>query len=400
MALNVVQFYKINPRLPFQFKTKWYTSLVDDDGLTYCVKSINLPKMEIENNAGFSFFGNAMKSIPTYNPGARKIEITFEENDNMLVSTFIDKLVDSSFSRNPYYITIQIIQFDEHFQHNTTKGYVCHLSSYEEPSFKRDGQAQPVDISAVFIVDAVIPNFIEANAVKGTIIKNGSPAYNPKMKSLIVDEQNQKFEFGNFKFSNDNDKTKTKKYNSGDSYKDFKVDDIETKAALEHFRNDNFSNISEENVRAVQTENAKRMETAYNKFKAKLLEKGYNVGISTYNDANHATGVGSVKGSHLLGSKIDLLFYDPKKPNTRLLPQNMSKEDIDFILQAAQEAGFVANWERNSKEQISGWGDFVLANAQTITSQNEIKEIKTVSWTGERTVVDSTDTKNRQEIGK
>ena len=399
MALNVVQFYKLKPRLPFQFKTKWYTSLVDDDGLTYCVKSINLPKMEIENNIGFSFFGNAIKSVPTYSPGARKLEITFEENDYMLVSTFIDSLVHNSYSRNPYYITIQITQFDTHFQRNSTKGYVCHLSSYEEPSFKRDGQAQPIDISAVFIVDTVIPNFTEADVVKGTIIKNGSPAYNPKMKSLIVDEQNQKFEFGNFKFGND-DKPKTKKYNSGDSYKDFKVNDMETKAALEHFRDDNFSNISEENVRAVQIENAKRMETAYNKFKAKLLEKGYNVGISTYNDANHVTGVGSVKGSHLLGSKIDLLFFDPKNPKARLLPQNMSKEDIDFILQAAHEAGFVANWERNSKEQISGWGDFVLANAQTITSNNEIKEIKTSTWTGERTVVDSTDTKNRQEIGK
>lgn len=203
MALNVVQFYKINPRLPFQFKTKWYTSLVDDDGLTYCVKSINLPKMEIENNAGFSFFGNAIKSIPTYNPGARKIEITFEENDNMLVSTFIDKLVDASFSRNPYYITIQITQFDEHFQHSTTKGYVCHLSNYEEPSFKRDGQAQPIDISATFIIDTVIPNFTDANAVSGTIIKHGSPQYNPEMSSLVIDNQNVKFEFGNFKFSND-----------------------------------------------------------------------------------------------------------------------------------------------------------------------------------------------------
>lgn len=398
MALNVVQFYKINPRLPFQFKTKWYTSLVDDDGLTYCVKSINLPKMEIENNAGFSFFGNAIKSIPTYNPGARKIEITFEENDNMLVSTFIDKLVNASFSRNPYYITIQITQFDEHFQHSTTKGYVCHLSNYEEPLFKRDGQAQPIDISATFIIDTVIPNFTDTNAVKGTIIKNGSPAYNPNMSSLVIDNQNVKFEFGNFKFGND--KPKTKKYNSGDSYKDFKVNDMETKAVLEHFRDDGFSNISEENVHAVQTENAKRMETAYNKFKAKLLEKGYKVGISTYNDANHVTGVGSEKGSHLLGSKIDLLFYDSKKPDTRLLPQNMSKEDIDFILQAAHDAGFVANWERNSKKQISGWGDFVLANAQTITAINEIKEIKTSTWTGERTVVDSTDTKNRQEIGK
>lgn len=204
MALNVVQFYKINPRLPFQFKTKWYTSLVDDDGLTYCVKSINLPKIEIENNVGFSFFGNAIKSIPTYNPGARKIEITFEENDNMLVSTFIDKLVNSSFSRNPYYITIQITQFDEHFQHNTTKGYVCHLSNYEEPSFKRDGQAQPIDISATFIIDTVIPNFTDANAISGTIIKHGSPQYNPKISSLIIDKQNQKFEFGDFKFGNDN----------------------------------------------------------------------------------------------------------------------------------------------------------------------------------------------------
>ncbi len=203
MALNVVQFYKLKPRLPFQFKTKWYTSLVDDEGLTYCVKSINLPKMEIENNIGFSFFGNAMKSVPTYSSGARKLEITFEENDYMLVSTFIDSLVRNSYSRNPYYITIQITQFDTHFQRNSTKGYVCHLSSYEEPSFKRDGQAQPIDISAVFIVDAVIPNFTEADAVKGTIIKNGSPAYNPKMKSLIVDKQNQKFEFGNFKFGND-----------------------------------------------------------------------------------------------------------------------------------------------------------------------------------------------------
>ena len=202
MSLSVVQFYSLKPHLPFRYKTEWFLGFWDakqKEILSYAVTSVTLPKIEIENNNGFSYFGNGFINMPTFSPGTRKLEITFEETDYMLVSRTIDELVKRSYSNKPYYITIAITQFNEHFHKGITKGYICHLASYEEPQFKRDGQAQAITVSASFIVDTVIDSFTADKAVSGNVNVRQAGEYNTNINTLVIDDQNVEFKFGNLR---------------------------------------------------------------------------------------------------------------------------------------------------------------------------------------------------------
>lgn len=199
MSLSIVPFYSLKPHLPFRYKTKWYIGFGDTkqkETLSYCVSSITLPKVEIENNLGFSYFGDSFISMPTFSPGKRHLNIVFEETDDMLVSRLLDGLIERSYSKTPYYITIEITEFNEHFTKGITKGYVCHLSTYEEPQFKRDGQAQAITINASFIVDSIINAFTETQAITGTKNTRDNTEYNAPIPNLTVDIQTEEFRFG------------------------------------------------------------------------------------------------------------------------------------------------------------------------------------------------------------
>lgn len=217
MPMNVINFYKMRPKLPFRFKTKWFTGFKDDDSLTYCVTSITLPKIGIENNNGFVSLGDVLISNPTFSPGERKLEITFEESNYMVVSKFVDKLVTLSYSRRPYFITICIEQYDEHLHKIISKkGYICHLLSYDEPSFKREGQAQAVNISTTFIIDSIIENFEKSSAVYGYKTNQVVDGLNPDISSLVIDEQNTKFEWGNLKIPTNGNSVGNSRFHQAD----------------------------------------------------------------------------------------------------------------------------------------------------------------------------------------
>lgn len=206
MALSIVPFYSLKPHLPFRYKTKWYIGFGDTkqkETLSYCVTSVTLPKIEIENSQGFSYFGDSFISMPTFSPGKRRLSIVFEETDDMLVSRTLDELLQRGYSKTPYFITIEITQFNEHFTKGITKGYVCHLSSYDEPQFKRDGQAQAITINASFIVDSVINAFTENQAITGTHKTTQNTEYNAPISDLTVDIQNEKFMFGDLNVNTD-----------------------------------------------------------------------------------------------------------------------------------------------------------------------------------------------------
>jgi hypothetical protein len=200
MGLKITDFYSMRPKLPFRFKTDWFTGLLNkDDVLSYCVTSISVPKPEIENTLGFSTFGNAFISMPTFSPGHRRLDITFEETDDMYVIQFLDELLKRSYSKEPYHLTIGVHHYDEHFQHETIVGYVCHLSSYDEPQFKRDGQAQAITVTAKFVVDSIINNFSANQAIVGFTRKAADGSLNPDIDLLVIDNQNDEFRFGNLK---------------------------------------------------------------------------------------------------------------------------------------------------------------------------------------------------------
>ena len=188
--------------MPFRFKTQFFTGFnnIADSLLPFTVTSINLPKMEGQASEGSMYLGDSIFTVPVWNIASRKLEITFEENDNMLVSQFIDRLNAESYGKVPWRITIVIHEYEEHFDDEkvNSKAYICHLSSYEEPSFKRDGAAAPVNITATFIIDTIINDWIEGSEITGNnMIKyQKSEELNPNLDTLQTHHENEQFAFG------------------------------------------------------------------------------------------------------------------------------------------------------------------------------------------------------------
>ena len=218
MGLKIVNFYEMRPKLPFRYKTEWFTGLLSDDTrMSYTVTSITLPTFEISNNEGNSYLGNTIISLPIWNPSNRKLSINFEETDDMLVTQLMDSLYAKSYGKTPWRITIVIHQYNEHYSDEEVKAYVCHLSSYDEPTFQRNGLANAVTCSAVFIVDAVISQWDSSKAVVGgDNNKKAQQGYNTEIKELGVKDQNVEFKFGNLDLGRPEDpfrpKTKATNY--------------------------------------------------------------------------------------------------------------------------------------------------------------------------------------------
>ena len=400
-GLSINNFWNMRPKLPFRFKVDFYTSLgINDEKLTYCVTNINLPKIDGQASEGSLYLGNTIFTVPVWNVSSRKIDITFEETDTMLVSQFLDNLMHY-YGRSPWYITIVVNEYEEHIRDEETPkyepgdkyatGYVCHLASYDEPSFRRDGAAQQVTMTASFIVDSVMENWVEGTKpFTGQKNEKSNEDLNLELNNLNVYEQNQKFEFGDVRFEG----SYTPKYDSGTKYKDLEVTDKEINAALAKIHDSGYKNVTKETLETVQKENAKRMQESMEKFKKSLSAKGYNVDINAYNDANHAAGIGSDKGSHLMGQKVDLNF---STKDGKITMANMTEQQRKDIVEMAKAAGLVPNWE-TSGDVNSGWGDFALAEAKSINKQGKIEDIKIKSWTGENKAK-NTQTGGYQEVG-
>lgn len=322
MSLSVVQFYSLKPHLPFRFKVDWYVGFWDvkqREILSYSVTSVTLPKMEIENGTGFSYFGDSFINKPTFSPGTRKLDITFEETDYMLITRTMDELMKRSYSKKPYYITIAITQFDEHFHRNITTGYVCHLTSYEEPQFKRDGQAQAITVNASFIVDTVLDSFKSEDAVTGNIDKKPT-GYNDKIDNLTVDLQNEEFRFGNLMVPVD-----TSKFGGG-SYK-----------KLSQFTSSNKDRETNYNALVGRMKTAGVDTTSTSQVVSYLTKEGYITenynkeqnglcATSTYLVAAITTGqpnLGSVAGH---GEKQDLSRFGYKKINSGVGSASLEKQ--------------------------------------------------------------------------
>lgn len=202
----------MRPKLPFRFKVDFYTGLdINDTNLTYCVTNITLPKIEGQASEGSLYLGNTIFTVPVWNLSSRKLDITFEETDTMLVSQFIDKLYTLSYGRCPWYITIVVSQYEEHMRDEETPkyetgdkastAYICHLSSYDEPSFRREGSVTQVTMSASFIIDSVIDNWTEKSGVFAGQKNEKEPiTLNNDLTTLTINIQNEEFTFGDKKW--------------------------------------------------------------------------------------------------------------------------------------------------------------------------------------------------------
>ena len=184
LGLGIQKFWNMRPKLPFRFKVQFYTEIEEiyniDEILAISLTNINLPKMEGHAGEGSLYLGDTVYTIPVWSLGSRKLEITFEETDNMAITRFIDEIHNKSWRKNPYRITIIVHQFDEKMREDNSKptrysqstGYVCHLCSFQEPAFKRDGNAGQLTVTATFIIDSVIENWDVNNEGKYLVAGN------------------------------------------------------------------------------------------------------------------------------------------------------------------------------------------------------------------------------------
>lgn len=207
-GLSINKFWNMRPKLPFRFVAKFFTGLpgVNDDKLTYCVTNVSVPKMEGQASEGSMYLGNTIFTIPVWNIASRKLDISFEETDTMEITQFVDKLNSESYGKVPWRITVVITEFEEHNRYDKSKStaYICHLVSYDEPQFKRDGAAGQVTMSTSFIVDSIVENWSESmGTITGQRNVKQTSEFNPNLDTMEQNIQNTEFTYGNVNFGVD-----------------------------------------------------------------------------------------------------------------------------------------------------------------------------------------------------
>ena len=157
---------------------------------------------------------------------------------------------------------------------------------------------------------------------------------------------------------------------------DFIVTNTELTANLNKIHKAGHANVSMETLKTVSVENAKRMSNAYNGFTSDLSKTEYSASINVYNNPNHEVGIGSNKGSHIMGQKVDLTFY---KNGKKITIKNSTAEDREFLSKTAEQNGLIINWESDGTSG-SGWGDVALSEAFSINNNGKIEKIKIKPW--------------------
>lgn len=386
MALSVTPFWSIKPKLPFRFKAHFYTGIEKlNNILSISLTNITLPKMEGKVSEGSMYLGNTIFTMPTWSIGSRKIEITFEETDFMTVSQFIDLINNKSWCKAPYRITIAIEEFDDKMRYSKSTGYVCHLGSYTEPQFKRDGSAGQVTMSATFIIDAIIDEWDESKAVVGTTNVTDNPAFNKvaifgeqenvqKMMKTNLDKSRAGYKAKNgsivtdkaggqrddnykgvdrgllnaggkkiTEFSGDEDKVRENMRRMG-------IDDKEIDRQLNALKKDSYKDdIQLQNMEALSYNLANAAET--------LKNSGITMKSSCWVTGDHVAG--DNYATHGIGAKADINFF--RADGTKIEYNNASVEEINMIQQVLNANGLYMQFEGNPHYgDETGWGDIVL----------------------------------------
>lgn len=182
--INLYNAMSMVPHIPYRFKAEiWpnhdgqYIPNANNMGIEFAVKRISQPtfKMNTENK---KVFGNTAHVVPILKFGETTMEITFEENDDMLVfKTLAGYMGNELYTGIPGgLINIRITQFDNSMNIIVDKRvYVCRLKEHGMPSFNNNGFGSPVEISATFNVIYVME---EPVVIDTTIDENGKVTVN------------------------------------------------------------------------------------------------------------------------------------------------------------------------------------------------------------------------------
>lgn len=182
--INLYNAMSMVPHIPYRFKAEiWpnhdgqYIPNANNMGIEFAVKRISQPtfKMNTENK---KVFGNTAHVVPILKFSETTMEITFEENDDMLVfKTLAGYMGNELYTGIPGgLINIRITQFDNSMNIIVDKRvYVCRLKEHSMPSFNNNGFGSPVEISATFNVIYVME---EPIVIDTTIDEDGKVTVN------------------------------------------------------------------------------------------------------------------------------------------------------------------------------------------------------------------------------
>lgn len=182
--INLYNAMSMVPHIPYRFKAEiWpnhdgqYIPNANNMGIEFAVKRISQPTFKI-NTENKKVFGNTAHVVPILKFGETTMEITFEENDDMLVfKTLAGYMGNELYTGIPGgLINIRITQFDNSMNIIVDKRvYVCRLKEHGMPSFNNNGFGSPVEISATFNVIYVME---EPVVIDTTIDENGKVTVN------------------------------------------------------------------------------------------------------------------------------------------------------------------------------------------------------------------------------
>ena len=415
--------------------------------LASAVTSVSLVKVPIQTiQDDPQGFGQYWNIIPVQDVDSKEMKITFEETDDMLVTslfapkvgqgnTYKDVWYDAEFIITVTYFNEYKYDNDKHRASEHVERYYAIVKDFQHPSFQRTGNVDKLDVTVTFkvvlaeneisnnvILEGDHMNYIkkiqerfkslcklfygEENAAEKNPATSATPSTSTtggETKTLTEEEVKEAKE-AEAKNEADNKANtgsgrSTKALNSkgiGTGTKDFTVTDEEVKKALKKINgNPGGAKVTFDDLKTVMTENAAAMATAYSKLQDILSESGLSVSVNAYNDTGHGIGLGTTSGSHLLGQKVDLTMLDAN--GKKITATNMTAEQKKIIKSAAKQAGLVSNYETTGRIN-SLWGDFSLANAKSINKSGQIVENVTMkSWTNDK--VYNTSTGKKQDIG-
>lgn len=165
MGLNVYKFDSFQPFLPHRFAC-------EINGFSLNVKDATIPTIGMDANEGRKRFGTTQFVLPTFTFAESNLEITFYEDDNMSVTSWlITNMQQTSVKGGSISIRLEMLDFT---MTNViwSRTYFCDLLEFDAPSFQRAAGASALEIKAKFIVRSWKENLSTSTTSFDTIIGN------------------------------------------------------------------------------------------------------------------------------------------------------------------------------------------------------------------------------------
>lgn len=179
MALAVKKFFHTIPQLPYRFVADFVIDGAMLNNMRFAVRSVKYTEAEGNTSDAATYYGNGYYTIPIWDISSRALSITFEETDDMQVTTLLDAIATRSYNKTPAMIAIVLREYDNMFMKVLSgRCFWVYLQDYDEPAFSRTGGPSVVSINANFIVRAVSNDFNVDDATLGNKLSQIGKALN------------------------------------------------------------------------------------------------------------------------------------------------------------------------------------------------------------------------------